>query len=589
MPPAKGREVVRRASRLGAIRSAAAAGTTPASACAAASARSTSSQACNERAGVEQRPHLRRAVEVPQHLAVERRRHAADTIPTPLRAAPRSTPCPSHVAETPEAGVGYGGAVQATTAIGVRRPREDSAPKVPRAVRYAAELPQRGRPSRRASCSPRRLTLASARSTRGGARRTRRRRRADRGRSADRRPRRDAHGEPLAREEIVFAGQPVALVVAENGGRRRGRGRRRRRRYRAAAARRRPRGRDGAGSAAGAAARRAGARTPGSASSHAAVGGRPRSRTTRSSPRTSSAAAYRRRGCRRRTGRSDAVVAGRFEHQLDPSGATSSRQAATALVEPDGDLVVSKPRRARSRPAPRPGQAVRAARRQGARRADAARRRFRRQARGRSSRSPCGGRARAAPARARGVHAQRGLRGVQPGTRPASSSSRHRRRGRSGDADRLEARIAFERGAARASTASRASPRPLIGGVYRWQAHDVRAYGVETNRVGFGAYRAPGRRPPRFALETLLDELAGRAGDRPARAAPRQLAARGRSRGWTASPMPGFGARRVPRARCATTSCGRAASELPAGEGVGLAVGWWPGASGTAGGDLPAR
>ena len=50
----------------------------------------------------------------------------------------------------------------------------------------------------------------------------------------------------------------------------------------------------------------------------------------------------------------------------------------------------------------------------------------------------------------------------------------------------------------------------LTVGPYRWGAHEVVAYGVETNKVGTGAYRAPGAPQATFALEQVIDELAAR-------------------------------------------------------------------------------
>ena len=52
----------------------------------------------------------------------------------------------------------------------------------------------------------------------------------------------------------------------------------------------------------------------------------------------------------------------------------------------------------------------------------------------------------------------------------------------------------------------------LSAGPYRWQAHHLTCYGVSTNRVTFGAYRAPTAPPAAFAVESLIDELAGRLG-----------------------------------------------------------------------------
>ncbi|MBV9943359.1 MAG: xanthine dehydrogenase family protein molybdopterin-binding subunit, partial [Solirubrobacterales bacterium] len=52
----------------------------------------------------------------------------------------------------------------------------------------------------------------------------------------------------------------------------------------------------------------------------------------------------------------------------------------------------------------------------------------------------------------------------------------------------------------------------LAAGPYRWQAHELTGYGVATNRVTFGAYRAPGAPQAAFAVESLIDEVAERLG-----------------------------------------------------------------------------
>ncbi len=73
----------------------------------------------------------------------------------------------------------------------------------------------------------------------------------------------------------------------------------------------------------------------------------------------------------------------------------------------------------------------------------------------------------------------------------------------------LEARLRFETGGF-AENSIEGIAAILTVGPYRWDAHEVVAYGVETNRVGTGAYRAPGATQATFALEQLIDELAGR-------------------------------------------------------------------------------
>jgi len=47
-----------------------------------------------------------------------------------------------------------------------------------------------------------------------------------------------------------------------------------------------------------------------------------------------------------------------------------------------------------------------------------------------------------------------------------------------------------------------------LGGAYSFDAWNVRTYGVRTNRPGAGAYRAPLATPTAFAIESLVDELA---------------------------------------------------------------------------------
>src|SRR5581483_4946140 len=48
----------------------------------------------------------------------------------------------------------------------------------------------------------------------------------------------------------------------------------------------------------------------------------------------------------------------------------------------------------------------------------------------------------------------------------------------------------------------------LTAGPYRWAAHELVALGVATNRMTFGAYRAPAAAPAAFAVESLIDDLA---------------------------------------------------------------------------------
>jgi len=149
-----------------------------------------------------------------------------------------------------------------------------------------------------------------------------------------------------------------------------------------------------------------------------------------------------------------------------------------------------------------------------------------------------------------------------------------------GELTALDAKIVFERGAIH-GWGIEAPAAALIGGVYRWHAHDVRAYGIETNRVGFGAYRAPGAPPAAFALESLLDELAAHLRMDPADLRAKNLAGEGDLR-----------ADGKPWSALGTAEClellrdhpmWRERATLPENEGVGLALGIWFGAGDAAG------
>ncbi len=115
----------------------------------------------------------------------------------------------------------------------------------------------------------------------------------------------------------------------------------------------------------------------------------------------------------------------------------------------------------------------------------------------------------------------------------------------------------------------------LSAGPYNWPAHDLTAIGVYTNRVGAGAYRAPGAPPAAFALETLIDELATQLELDPVELRLANVCQAGDT-GLDGQEIKSFGARECLDAlREHPLWAGRA--ELPEGEGVGLALGFWPG------------
>ncbi len=115
----------------------------------------------------------------------------------------------------------------------------------------------------------------------------------------------------------------------------------------------------------------------------------------------------------------------------------------------------------------------------------------------------------------------------------------------------------------------------LSAGPYRWPAHDLTAVGVATNRVSAGAYRAPGAPPAAFAVETLLDRAAGELGLDPVAFRLQNVLVAG-DVGLDGQEIKVFGAAEcLERVREHPLWVGR--DELPEDEGVGLALGFWPG------------
>lgn len=115
----------------------------------------------------------------------------------------------------------------------------------------------------------------------------------------------------------------------------------------------------------------------------------------------------------------------------------------------------------------------------------------------------------------------------------------------------------------------------LVGGPYSWPAVDISAYGVLTNRVGVGTYRAPTGPPTAFALESAMDELAVAL-----RLDPLAVRRRNAAREGDRMIDDGTWARTgLPEILDALEADGlwRAGLETGPDEGVGMAVGYWPG------------
>jgi CO/xanthine dehydrogenase Mo-binding subunit len=140
----------------------------------------------------------------------------------------------------------------------------------------------------------------------------------------------------------------------------------------------------------------------------------------------------------------------------------------------------------------------------------------------------------------------------------------------------LEARVVADAGAFEEGSAESLAG-VLLAGPYAWPAFDIKAYGVRTNRFGVGAYRAPSAPAMAFAIETLIDELAAELAIDPIELRRRNVAAEG-------SPTVD-GEAWAPHATAevldalAATDVWQSRHEARDGEGVGLAPGYWPGAT----------
>jgi CO/xanthine dehydrogenase Mo-binding subunit len=143
----------------------------------------------------------------------------------------------------------------------------------------------------------------------------------------------------------------------------------------------------------------------------------------------------------------------------------------------------------------------------------------------------------------------------------------------------IEARIVADTGAFDDSSAESLAA-VLVTGPYRWPSLDISAYGVRTNRFGDGAYRGPSGPPSAFALESLVDELAGRLGIDAIELRRRNAAVEGEpmvdGEAWAR-----IGMDEVLDALEAS-ELWAARDHVGPDEGVGLAVACWPGSNSAA-------
>jgi CO/xanthine dehydrogenase Mo-binding subunit len=138
----------------------------------------------------------------------------------------------------------------------------------------------------------------------------------------------------------------------------------------------------------------------------------------------------------------------------------------------------------------------------------------------------------------------------------------------------IRSRVLLDRGASE-DMGMEAIAAMLASGPYNWQAHELTAIGVMTNRVTLGAYRAPTAPPAAYAVESLLDDLARELGRDPLALRLDNVAGEG---DMTAAgqPFPVFGARQCLE-RVADSELWARRHDVGEHEGISVAIGWWPG------------
>ena len=115
----------------------------------------------------------------------------------------------------------------------------------------------------------------------------------------------------------------------------------------------------------------------------------------------------------------------------------------------------------------------------------------------------------------------------------------------------------------------------LSAGPYRWPTHELISLGVATNRMTFGAYRAPAAAPAAFAVESLIDDLARRLELDPLELRLRNVAREG-DQAPSGQTFPAFGAEAcLERVRDHPLWARR--DDVGPDEGIGVSIGWWPG------------
>ncbi len=144
---------------------------------------------------------------------------------------------------------------------------------------------------------------------------------------------------------------------------------------------------------------------------------------------------------------------------------------------------------------------------------------------------------------------------------------------RDGTLTALQARLLFDAGAFPGAPVSIAAL--LLGGAYRVDHLDVQGQEVLTHKAPVGAYRAPGAPQATFAIESLVDDLARALGHDPVEFRLRNVSQAGDPMP-TGEPWPRIGLREALEA-LREDPLVRSRRHAAAHEGVGIAVGGWLG------------
>jgi CO/xanthine dehydrogenase Mo-binding subunit len=116
----------------------------------------------------------------------------------------------------------------------------------------------------------------------------------------------------------------------------------------------------------------------------------------------------------------------------------------------------------------------------------------------------------------------------------------------------------------------------LMGGYYKFPNLRIKGYETLTHRPSSGAYRAPGAQQGTFAIESAVDELASKLGMDPIEFRLKNCAEEGDLRP-NDGPWPKIGLRQTLEALKAHPRWSERESARAEGNGVGVAVGGWPG------------